>query len=248
MPKVSVILATWNAVASVSECIESVLSQEGVAIELIVADGGSSDGTVEILRSNSDRLHWWRSAPDRGIYDAWNIAIEHATGDYITFLGSDDRFVDRRSLAGLLGVLGARRPCLVTSRGRIRSVSGHRSSTVGAAWNWKRIGRRMVICHPGLLHHRSLFSRYGLFNSELRIVGDLEFLLRLPRDIETVDVPVVLVDIGPGGISRRKIRLRLREQRQVLARHERFGQAIAWLCWIDRLLRFPIARVLNIPY
>lgn len=247
-PRVSVVLATYNAVSSIADCLDSILSQQEVNVEVLVADGGSTDGTVEVLKSYANQLYWWRSAVDHGIYDAWNAALSQVSGEYVMFLGADDRLESCTSLLVLLREIGSRRPALVTSRGRIRVGSGGGVRTIGAPWDHKRIGRRIVVCHPGMLHRRDLFDSFGHFDAGLRIVGDLEFLLRLPPDLETLDVPRVTVEVGSGGVSRRSLLERLREQREVLARNGRFGPVLAWLCWSDRLMRYPIARMLGITY
>jgi hypothetical protein len=98
------------------------------------------------------------------------------------------------------------------------------------------------------MHRRSLFDRYGLFDTRYRIAGDLEFLLRLPRDIRTLHVPEDTILIEGEGISRRNTLARLREQRRILAACERYGPVRAYLAWLDKLWRLPIARVLGIAH
>jgi glycosyltransferase involved in cell wall biosynthesis len=102
-PLVSVIIPVRNRAKQLEAALLSVLSQrEGIA-ELIVIDGGSTDGTLDILRRHSDAIHYWVSEPDRGIYDAMNKGIKQANGKYLYFLGSDDILtVDLRILASVL--------------------------------------------------------------------------------------------------------------------------------------------------
>jgi hypothetical protein len=105
-----------------------------------------------------------------------------------------------------------------------------------------------VICHPGLLHRRELFDRYGFFDTRYRIAGDLDFLLRLPPDTKTKDVTVITVRVQEGGVSRKNFYRRLKEQRQILKQHPRFGTVRAYVIWLDRLWRYPVARMLRISY
>lgn len=247
-PFVSVVVATLNARAGVESCIESVAGQSAVDWELLVADGGSTDGTLDVLARQADRIAWLESRQDRGIYDAWNRALPHCRGRYVMFLGADDRLAARDVLARLMSAVGTGDPDLVTSHGMLVRDGTIGSGKIGKAYDWKAIGRRMVVCHPGLLHARRLFEVHGPFDASLRIVGDFEFLLRLPEDTTSVHADVVSVLIGDGGVSRRKVLPRLREQRQVLARHPRFGPARAWWIWLDRLWRFPVARLFQISY
>ncbi|MDL5501794.1 MAG: glycosyltransferase, partial [Candidatus Methanoperedens sp.] len=80
----------YNGAKTLQRCIDSVSNQSYLNKELIIIDGGSTDGTIEILRSSQDKITYWQSGPDNGIYDAWNKALDHARGDWICFLGSDD--------------------------------------------------------------------------------------------------------------------------------------------------------------
>ena len=89
-PIITIIVAVLNSKESLERCIESVNNQTYPHRELIIIDGGSTDGTVEILKNNDDKIAYWESKPDRGIYHAFNKAIKYAQGEWIYFLGSDD--------------------------------------------------------------------------------------------------------------------------------------------------------------
>lgn len=92
MEKVSVITVVFNDVKHIKDTIESFFSQTYENKEYIVIDGGSTDGTKEIIKCYADRLAYWCSEPDGGIYEAMNKGISHATGDWINFLNCGDRF------------------------------------------------------------------------------------------------------------------------------------------------------------
>lgn len=81
-PLVSVITSTLNNGQSLTECLESVLSQDYPNIEHIVMDGGSTDNTIDVLRQQEDRIAFWKTEPDKGIYDAWNKALPEARGNW----------------------------------------------------------------------------------------------------------------------------------------------------------------------
>ena len=91
-PLISIIVAVYNGEKTLQRCIDSVFSQTYPHKELIIIDGGSTDGTVDILQTNNDKITYWKSEPDNGIYQAWNKALDHAKSDWICFLGSDDYF------------------------------------------------------------------------------------------------------------------------------------------------------------
>lgn len=247
-PRLSIIVATWNAARTLERCIDSIKSQQFTEWELLIADGGSTDQTMEIIHRHQSSVAWWQSKKDAGIYDAWNQALRHARGEYVCFLGADDFFSGDTSLVEVFKAMGVQRYDLVTSRGTIFDPTTGKEYEFGSAWNYNRIGRRMVVCHPGLLHHRSLFDIYGSFDAKYRIAADLEFLLRLAPTISTLDVEMVSVRIEAAGISRKNVLKRLAEQREILASCRRYGPFRARLVWLDKLWRYPIARWLHISH
>jgi glycosyltransferase involved in cell wall biosynthesis len=247
-PRLSIIIATWQASSTLERCLESITAQDFEDWELLIADGNSTDGTVDLIRKYEPHIAWWESKDDDGIYDAWNQALVKARGEYVCFLGADDTWSDSGSLHRLFEATEGQDYDLITSRGLFFDSSNGKSFQFGSAWDYRRLGRRMVVCHPGLLHRRSLFLTYGLFDTRYRIAGDLDFLLRLPKDLKTMHVDTNSVIVEAAGISRRNVLARLREQREVLTRCERYGPVRAYLAWTDKLIRFPFARFLNISH
>ena len=106
----------------------------------------------------------------------------------------------------------------------------------------------MVVCHPGMLHRRTLFDELGRYDTRYRIAGDLDFLLRPPEDTRALHVDMVSVIVEAAGISRRNVLPRLREQRDVLSRCPRYRTVKAYLSWFDRLWRYPIAQAFDISH
>jgi glycosyltransferase involved in cell wall biosynthesis len=247
-PRLSIIVATWNAARAFERCVASIEEQTFTDWELLVPDGGSTDGTVDLIRKHERSIAWWQSGRDGGIYDAWNQAIGRARGEYVCFLGADDAWADKNALADLFAATGGRGYDLVTSRAWVEDPVSKKTWEFGSAWDFRRIGRKMVVCHPGLLHSRALFEKYGLFDTRFRITGDLDFLLRLPEDLATLHVDAITVRVELGGISRKNVLARLREQRIALSRCARYGPVRARLVWMDKLLRYPMARLIGIPH
>lgn len=247
-PRLSIIIATFNAARTLERALQSIVAQSFTSWELLVADGGSGDGTQDILRRYQDHIAWWQSAPDGGIYDAWNQALPHARGTYVCFLGADDAWMAPDTLERLFAAVGDREYDLVSSRGKVVDPDSGASILHGAAWNYARLGRRIIVCHPGLLHRRDLFARFGPFDASYRIAGDMEFLLRLPPDIRTLHVDQVTVMIEAAGISKTQVMRRLLEQRRALSHCPRYGVVRAYLVWFDKLWRYPVARLFGIPH
>ena len=95
----SIIVAVFNRVKTLQSCIDSIFAQDYSDKQIIIIDGGSNDGTVELLKVNDKKIDYWESEPDRGIYHAFNKGIKHAKGDWIYFLGSDDYFWSHHTLS-----------------------------------------------------------------------------------------------------------------------------------------------------
>ncbi|MBQ0141871.1 MAG: glycosyltransferase [Prevotellaceae bacterium] len=89
---VTVITAVWNDAEHIEKTIQSVLSQTYQNIEYIIIDGGSKDRTVDVIKEYADKISYWTSEPDKGVYDAMNKGIAASTGDFVIFMNSGDTF------------------------------------------------------------------------------------------------------------------------------------------------------------
>lgn len=247
-PKLSIIIATWNAAETLERCLASIAAQTFTDWELLIRDGASTDPTVSIIKKYQSTVTWWESAPDNGIYDAWNLALAHARGEYVCFLGADDALHAPDTLETLFLAIGSGTYDVVTSRGVLRNFRWQPTHHVGASWEEAKFPRRIRLCHPGLLHHRSLFTRFGGFDTRYRIAADFDFLVRLPPEIRTLDVPSISVDIQDDGISRHRFWQRIRERREIHAALPSVGPIKAWLYWADKIWRRPIATLFGLPH
>jgi glycosyltransferase involved in cell wall biosynthesis len=216
MPSITLILATRNAARTLPGALKSIWDQQEPKVEVIVIDAASTDGTLSLLHADNDRIDYWVSEPDAGIYEAWNKGIAEARGEWIGFLGSDDRL--------LPGALSAYRDAIrsgdpeleyLSSRIRKPSISG-RTRILGQPWEWINFRRWMTVAHPGSLHHRSLFAELGGFNPRYRSAGDYELLLRAGITLRAGFLNRVTVTMQPGGISDSTLSLHetFRAQRQ----------------------------------
>lgn len=199
-PLVTVITSVFNGQPDLAGCLESVLRQDYPNVEHIVWDGASTDGTVDILRRYDDRIAFWRSEPDEGIYDAWNKALLEARGEWICFLGADDELLPNAVSSYMTFASQNRDAEYIASKGKVVYPSGY-EEIYGRPWTWKKFSRRMYALHVGSMHKRSLFQRYGQFDASYRFTGDYEFLLRPRAELRFAFMPTVTVLVRGGGIS-----------------------------------------------
>jgi glycosyltransferase involved in cell wall biosynthesis len=200
LPLVTVITAVFNGQDCIAGCIESVLNQDYPNIEHLILDGGSKDGTIDVLRRYDEKLELWVSEPDAGVFDAWNKGLDLARGEWIAFLGSDDIY-----LPGAIATyveLARKNPQaeFLSSRAKLDHPTGY-SPVFGGPWEWPRFATAMSTIHVGTMHHRGLFSRLGKFDMQYRIAGDYEFMLRAKETLRTAFTPEVTVVMRAGGLS-----------------------------------------------
>jgi glycosyltransferase involved in cell wall biosynthesis len=203
---ITIIVSVRNAVATLEHCLESILGQTYTAHQLIVIDGGSTDGSVEILERWSGRISYWISESDHGIYHAWNKGLAKAKGDWICFLGADDYFWEPLVLERMAPVLARAHPTARVVYGQVALVNtdSQRVIHMGRPWDEIRSLFPQIMClpHTALMHHRMLFERHGHFDESFRICGDYELLLRELLSGEACFAKdIVVAAMGHGGVS-----------------------------------------------
>ena len=233
-PLISIIIASLNAARVLPRCLESLRAQSFREFEVIVIDGASTDGTADILSRSGDAVTVWRSAPDAGITSAWNRALPLARGEWLCFLGADDRLWDGDALARLVPQLRAAMPRYRVVYGQVRQIdeAGRLIEQLGEPWQrFKgRFRSRDALPHPGLMHHRSLFESHGRFDERFRLAADYEFLLRELATGDALFVPVVVARVGWGGSTTRpeNFVLSLREVERALRMHGLRPPRLRW--------------------
>lgn len=232
---ICIIIATRNTGAELPNCLDSILDQDLLPTSVIVQDGASTDNTVEILRSYEHRLGAildWRSEPDCGIADAWNKALNRARGDWILFLGSDDVLYDPCTLSQVADNLKLLPKNIRVAYGRVelRKEDGVLLGVIGHDWrDSARSFRRCLetIPHQGTFHHRSLFAEFGIFDTNLKIGSDFEFLLRelMTNDAHFMSHPVIS-KMKAGGLSTSRSHI-LTLNTERIAIHKKHGRHLA---------------------
>jgi glycosyltransferase involved in cell wall biosynthesis len=219
--KVSIITVCFNSARTLGDTIASVSAQQYPDVEHLVIDGGSTDGTLDVIERHREKLAKVVSEPDRGIYDAMNKGLVLASGDVIGFLNADDLYADREVLSRVMTVM--EREGLDALLGDVefykpenpaRTLRRYRSAQFRPdriAWGW-------MPAHPALFLHRRVYERFGLFRTDYRIAGDFEYCARIFRDHTLVyrSLPETLVRMRTGGISTGGLRNTVLLNREVL--------------------------------
>ncbi len=220
--KVSVITVSFNSAATIGYTLDSVACQQGVDVEHVVVDGGSTDHTLQIIARSSDRRLCWQSEPDQGIYDAMNKGVARAKGDVIGFLNADDSFADDHVLSEVMRCFES--PDVVAVYGDLVYVSaddGHRvvRHWRSGAYTPASLKFGWMPPHPTFYVRRSVFESIGRFDTSLRIAADYDLLVATLMDAKgrVAHVPRILVKMRTGGISNGSLRAVLRKSREDLA-------------------------------
>jgi glycosyltransferase involved in cell wall biosynthesis len=223
---ITVVIACLNASDLLPRCLDSILDQDYPHFEVVVADGGSSDGTTEILRryavDHGSRLSW-ASEPDSGIGNAWNKAVDRCRGDWLLFLGADDSLASRTMLSSIAPTLSATDRRIVYGDVELRDREGAAVGRIAEPWSPAEFrGCRRSLPHQAVFHHRLLFSTHGRFDERLRITSDYDFLLRELMHGEPLYLPgltVANMQIGGASGTRRNIHRLVLEHLRLFRRH-----------------------------
>lgn len=240
-PLLTVIVAVFNGAKTLQQCIDSVAHQSYPNKELIIIDGGSKDDTVDLLKTNQEKISYWISEQDKGIYNAWNKGLSKAKGEWICFLGADDYFWDAQVLERMAAQLAMITPhiCVAYSQIMLLNIDGKALYPIGEPWEKIKDRFRQVMCipHQGVMHRRSLFEQKGQFDESFRIAGDYELLLRELINGDAVFIPnLIITGMRQGGISSDPVNtlVTMREIRRAQRMH---GQILPGWVWMAAMAR-----------
>lgn len=181
--KISIITVVFNNEKTIKQAIESVLSQSYNNIEYIVIDGNSVDNTVEIINEFKDKLAFFISEKDKGIYDAMNKGVNAATGDVIGILNSDDLYQDNNVLEMVMNQFN-QNPSIDIVYGDLVYVKSDNLDKIVRNWKSKTYFNNFfengnVPPHPSLFVKKGVYEKAGLFNLDFKLAADYEFMLRI---------------------------------------------------------------------
>lgn len=207
-PLVSYVTAVRNNAATLRRAIASVQQQTYTPVEHVILDGASTDGTLEVIEQNADRLDYYASAPDAGVYDALNKAIPLARGDLICVLNSDDWLEPTAAEIAVSGVKELKRSTLLLTAATARRLD-HREVEPVVVQKWEPAlvhpGCYFTCaddCHNGIYATRSAYEDSGPYDASYRIAGDFKWIMAcFEANLDFAYTTDVTVNYVLGGLS-----------------------------------------------
>lgn len=194
-PFITIIIATKNVERDIAACLESIIAQNFRSLEIIIMDAASTDHTLNIINRYRDFIAHVSSQRDSGIYEAWNNALQIATGEYVCFLGADDRLLPGALREYLSAIKLNPEAVFLCSKVRVGT------RIIGKPLDRDRLIKYMQVAHVGAMHKASLFDELGFFDENFKISGDYEFLLRSDLSSRSIFLDIVTADMGYHGVS-----------------------------------------------
>jgi glycosyltransferase involved in cell wall biosynthesis len=225
-PLLSIITVCLNDLENLKSTLGSITSQTYPNKEIIIIDGGSKDGSVEFIQSNANRISYWSSEPDKGLYDAMNKGIQKSKGDYILFLNAGDTF--HNDQVAEYAMLHAGESDILYGDAvmvnKDQSYRGLRHKKLPPSLSWKDFSQGMVVCHQALFIKPMVIVPYDL---KYKISADIDWAIRCLRMTNSVkNLGITICHFQAGGLSSRRRRLALKERWDIIKKHFGFWKAL----------------------
>ncbi len=173
LPKISIIIVVYNGAKTLESAMNSVFTQSYKNLELVIIDGGSADGTLDILKNNNSPYLKWISEPDKGIYDAMNKGMSIASGEWLYFLGADDELFDNKILENIFNA-----PNLANVEFLYGNIKiGDNKKSYDGEFDYEKLLKKNI-SHQAIFYHRNIFEKIGYYNTRFKTHADWDFNLR----------------------------------------------------------------------
>lgn len=220
VPLVSIITVVYNDAEGLRHTFRSIQEQSFPGIEHIIIDGGSTDGTVKLIKENLAKITYWVSEADNGLYDAMNKGLKAAKGDYVWFMNAGDLIHTSDTIRRIFDV---EEDLADIYYGDTMIVDqsykeiGLRRLRPPEKLTWKSFQRGMLVCHQAILVKRSLADNYDLRYSHS---ADFDWVIKaLKRSGEIKNTRIVLASFLDGGHSKQNIKPSLKERFHSMRQH-----------------------------
>jgi len=250
IPFFSIVTASYNSEKTISDTIDSVLNLDFQDFEYIIIDGNSSDSTLEIIQSFVPKFeakgvpYKFISEKDKGIYDAWNKGIQLSSGEWISFLGSDDSYLSNALQLYFAEIKKNKTINYISSQVNLTNEKGDVLSVFGKKYKWKNVIRDIDTAQVGSFHKRELFNKVGLFSTEYKIVGDLDFYIRCKEFIRPGYFKNITANMQNGGVSN-QIYTALKEALQVKLKYGYTSKWFSYYKFYSSLIKCYIKILIN---
>ncbi len=220
LPKVSIITICYNAEKYLERTIQSIIAQSYPNLEYLIIDGKSKDQTTEIIQKYADRIHYFISEPDKGLYDAMNKGLKAATGDYVWFINAGDCIYDAGTLEKAMRDAQGKdfiygETIVIDEAGNQRPW--HKKTPPPEKISPASFRNGMVICHHSMIVKRGIAPEYDL---HWRLSGDIDWVIRVLQKAQShhyVNIPFCLY--LDGGLSDKNRRKSVKERFYVSLKH-----------------------------
>lgn len=222
MIKVSIVTVTYNCKTIIKETLENILQQDYCNKEVLIIDGNSTDGTLDILNRITNKLDYFSSEPDRGIFDAMNKSLNHVTGDYVIFMNAGDRFVNNHIISDVFNDCKGYED-LIYGDDYIQTSLGYKLRKASAIYTKNPTRRDFVFKSQGFCH-QALFTKTEIlkrikFNLNYPLGADYDttaqVFLKGNHLIRYVGKPIAIFDDRHGGASHNHVR-RIYKERMLM--------------------------------
>ena len=198
MKKVSIITVVYNASKTIKQTIQSVLNQTYPNTEYIIIDGGSTDGTIDIIREFQDKIDIFVSEKDDGLYDAMNKGIKQASGEIIGILNSDDTYVEN-AVSIVVDSFKSRQMDVLY--GNALLVDDTPETSLYDCSDIEELWYRMAIPHPAAFVRKEVYEKFGTFDTQYQIAADYDLMLRLYcKGVKFGHIDEILTHFRKGGM------------------------------------------------
>ena len=216
MAKYTIITINYNNGKELRRTIESVINQTLTDFEYVVIDGGSTDDSVSIIKEYADRIDFWISERDKGVYNAMNKGLSHAHGEYVNFMNSGDSFYSPTVLEEIDSEIG---DADILFGNVCNSLSGRRYGGIKADSEVTFLTlKKEIICHQGTFYRRTIFERHP-YDESLKLIADwkvnVQAIVFDNCKVKVVDTIVANYDLT--GMSSTQSQLHAEERKRVMA-------------------------------
>lgn len=238
-PLVSIITAVYNGEKYLEKTIKSVLAQSYENIEYIIIDGGSTDGTVDIIKKYEDKISYWISEKDSGVYEAMNKGLKVARGEYVAILNADDYYTPDAIALSIKNIIETKSDYSIANVDYVES-----NAIIRPIYPLKEdyVYQEMPYPHVSAVISEKVYNDIGLFDEGFKIAGDHDMALRIHlKGYKACYVNEIIAHLEEGGISssndsnKESLKVAIKNGKNKIA---------AWYTYVTQIAKITVAKML----